>query len=95
MPKYANIVNSQFGNMLVLSATYMSNIDWLRDLVPRSTVESLLIRTIVFLRRLRYISKTALEDIEILQTIGKYMFGHGFSSFNFEPHSVTASFCSG
>jgi hypothetical protein len=66
-------IPSQFGNMLVLSATYMSS---LSELVERSTLERLLKRTIRFLLRSENISPTLRADAKILTEIYKKIFGH-------------------
>lgn len=63
--------------MLVLSATYACKTKWLSALVPREKLESLLRRTIDFLRRLNQISKTAVKDIEILEGLEEKLFGQG------------------
>lgn len=59
-------IYSQFGNMLVLSATYNSS---LSELVERSTLERLLKRTIRFLLRSQNISPTLRADARILTEI--------------------------
>jgi hypothetical protein len=56
----------QFGNMLVLSATYMSG---LRQLVERDELERLLKRTIRFLAQSKDISPTLRADAQILSGI--------------------------
>ncbi|PCG98295.1 Hypothetical protein PENO1_058760 [Penicillium occitanis (nom. inval.)] len=58
--------HAQFGNMLVLSATYMSD---LRPLVLRDTLEYLLRRTIKFLAMYKDISPTLMADAQILSGI--------------------------
>lgn len=58
--------NSQFGNMLVLSATYMSN---LSRLVDADELERLLQRTIKFLAMYKDISPTLMADAQILSGI--------------------------
>ena len=69
-------LSRQFGNMLVLSATYCSKIAWLCELITEDKLRGLLSRTIRFLARLRYTSKTARTDIEILQAIQRKLFGY-------------------
>lgn len=65
--------NSQFGNMLVLSATWQSG--FLRELIDRDRFETLLARTIDFLRRLFTISPTCQQDCAILEGIQRVIFG--------------------
>ena len=66
-PSYAFLANvsliRQFGNMLVLSAVYRSQLGYLVD---RAKVVSLLERTINFLYRLKDISETLHTDAIIL-----------------------------
>ncbi|KAJ5873638.1 uncharacterized protein N7473_013197 [Penicillium subrubescens] len=62
----------QFGNMLVLSATYKSH---LSELVNRNDLERLLRRTIKFLLQSRYISPTLRTDARILTEIYEGIFG--------------------
>ncbi|KAF2763949.1 hypothetical protein EJ03DRAFT_283087 [Teratosphaeria nubilosa] len=65
--------HAQFGNMLVLSATYYSNA--LRSLVDPDRFRRLLERTIGFLRKLSPISPTCAIDCSILEKIHKKIFG--------------------
>jgi hypothetical protein len=65
-------LHRQFGNMLVLSATYMSS---LSELVDRNELERLLKRTINFLLQSRYISPSLRADARILTEIYKKIFG--------------------
>ncbi|KAJ5084234.1 hypothetical protein NUU61_008813 [Penicillium alfredii] len=65
--------HAQFGNMLVLSATYMSS---LTELVDKNTLERLLKRTIRFLLRSENISPTLRADARILTEIYQKIFGH-------------------
>ncbi|KAJ5591682.1 uncharacterized protein N7459_002051 [Penicillium hispanicum] len=65
--------HAQFGNMLVLSATYMSS---LSELVERNTLERLLRRTIKFLLNSENISPTLRADARILEEIYIKIFGH-------------------
>jgi hypothetical protein len=58
--------------MLVLSATYTSS---LSELVDRSTLERLLKRTILFLRRHENFSPTLRTDARILSEIYEKIFG--------------------
>ena len=67
--------HAQFGNMLVLSAAWYSGVPWASDLISRERLQQLFHRTVVFLRRLRFCSKTANADVEILQTIHRSIFG--------------------
>jgi hypothetical protein len=72
--------HAQFGNMLVLSATYMSH---LSELVDRNVLDELLRRTISFLLQSRYISPTLRADARILTEIYEKIFGGtptGFST---------------
>lgn len=64
----------QFGNMLVLSATYMSE---LNELVERPVLERLLRRTIMFLLFSKNISPTLRADARILTEMYEKIFGHG------------------
>ncbi|KAK6006864.1 hypothetical protein QM012_005872 [Aureobasidium pullulans] len=66
--------HAQFGNMLVLAAVYNCDIDWLKELVPREKLQSLLRRTITFIRRLQYASSVAVSDILILEAIDRTLF---------------------
>ncbi|KAB8200440.1 C6 finger domain protein [Aspergillus parasiticus] len=65
--------HAQFGNMLVLSATYMSS---LSELVDRNELERLLKRTINFLLQSRYISPSLRADARILTEIYEKIFGN-------------------
>ena len=60
------IRRSQFGNMLVLAATYRSH---LGKLVEKHNFIRLLDRTIAFLRELAPISTTLETDASILQNV--------------------------
>ncbi|KAK5115511.1 hypothetical protein LTR62_001170 [Meristemomyces frigidus] len=64
--------HAQFGNMLVLSATFYK--DRMRTLVPEDKFRTLLHRTIGFLRRLGPISPTFQIDCTILERIQKTLF---------------------
>jgi hypothetical protein len=66
-------VSRQFGNMLVLSATYHN--EYLRALVDGNVLQEKLQRTIGFLRRLQGISPTSHIDCGILEKIHKTLFG--------------------
>ncbi|KAG2411767.1 hypothetical protein HFD88_009323 [Aspergillus terreus] len=70
--------HAQFGNMLVLSATYKSN---LSELVDRNDLERLLKRTINFLLQSRYISPSLRADARILTEIYERIFGEPAGSF--------------
>jgi hypothetical protein len=61
----------QFGNMLVLSATYMSS---LSELVDKNDLERLLRRTIGFLNQSENISPTLHADACILTEIYQKIF---------------------
>jgi hypothetical protein len=71
--------HAQFGNMLVLSATYMS---YLSELVNRDVLEKLLKRTIKFLLQSRYISPSLRADARILSEIYEKIFGEPTTSFS-------------
>ncbi|KKK19745.1 hypothetical protein AOCH_006820 [Aspergillus ochraceoroseus] len=64
--------HAQFGNMLVLSTTYMSH---LSELVDRNDLERLLKRTIAFLLQSRHISPSLRADAKILTEIYERIFG--------------------
>ncbi|KAJ9319696.1 transcriptional regulator family: Fungal Specific TF [Paecilomyces variotii] len=64
--------HAQFGNMLVLSATYISS---LSELVDRHVLQRLLKRTIDFLLQSRNISPSLRADAEILTEIYNKLFG--------------------
>jgi hypothetical protein len=70
--------HAQFGNMLVLSATYMS---CLSELVDRDVLEKLLKRTIKFLLQSRYISPSLRADARILAEIYEKIFGEPAMGF--------------
>ncbi|OAT12878.1 C6 zinc finger domain-containing protein [Blastomyces gilchristii SLH14081] len=71
--------HAQYGNMLVLSATYMSP---LSQLVDRETLRALLDRTINFLLQSRHISPTLSKDAEILTLIRRKIFDTPTTSFS-------------
>ncbi|GFF44604.1 C6 finger domain protein, putative [Aspergillus udagawae] len=71
--------HAQFGNMLVLSATYMS---CLSELVDRNVLEKLLKRTIKFLLQSRYISPSLRADARILAEIYEKIFGEPATRFS-------------
>ncbi|KAJ0418182.1 hypothetical protein BJY00DRAFT_193129 [Aspergillus carlsbadensis] len=64
--------HAQFGNMLVLSTTYMS--PHLSELVDRNVLDRLFKRTIVFLLRNRNISPTLRADAKILTNVYERIF---------------------
>ena len=64
--------HSQFGNMLVLAATFNST--HMKGLVPEDHFRRLLERTITFLRRLGPISPTCRIDCSILEKIQRVLF---------------------
>ncbi|EMC95763.1 hypothetical protein BAUCODRAFT_123059 [Baudoinia panamericana UAMH 10762] len=89
--------HAQFGNMLVLSATWHSRV--LRRLVETRGQEfpELLERTIGFLRKLRGISPTCTHDCQILERIRTHLFGvpseeRPIYKNEVEPMSATHSF---
>lgn len=65
--------HSQFGNMLVLSATWQTG--FLRELIDQERFQTLLARTIGFLRKLSAISPTCQLDCSILEKIQRVLFG--------------------
>ncbi|KAK4556162.1 hypothetical protein LTR86_006859 [Recurvomyces mirabilis] len=65
--------HAQFGNMLVLAATFYSR--HMRKLVDETRFRELLQRTITFLRRLGPISPTSQIDCGILERIQQTLFG--------------------
>jgi hypothetical protein len=86
MPSRRQLTNlslvRQFGNMLVLSATYMSS---LSELVDRNQLQRLLRRTIDFLLRSKNISPSLRADADILTEIYRKIFGETPSSSFSEP----------
>lgn len=87
---------SQFGNMLVLSATWRTH--YLRKLIDQDRFQILLSRTIGFLRKLSAISPTCQLDCSILEKIQRVLFGipadekpmyHGEKEFNNSFSSAT------
>lgn len=71
--------HAQFGNMLVLAATYTSH---LSQLVDRDRLRTLLDRTIEFLLQSRHISPTLCKDAEILTMIRRKIFERPTASFS-------------
>lgn len=67
------LLHSQFGNMLVLSATYMSG---LKELVEKDQLDRLLTRTIGFLAQNENVSPTLRADARILTEVHRIIFGH-------------------
>ena len=63
----------QFGNMLVLSATWRTH--FLRKLIDQDRFQALLDRTIGFLSKLSSISPTCRDDCKILEKIRLFLFG--------------------
>lgn len=63
----------QFGNMLVLSATWRTH--FLRKLIDQDRFQALLDRTICFLSKLSSISPTCRDDCKILEKIRLFLFG--------------------
>lgn len=74
---------SQFGNMLVLCATYNSDIKALSDLVPKKALVDLLDRTIRFLRLSKDISPVLAKDAELLEHIKATLFPSPRASLSF------------
>ena len=72
------ITYSQFGNMLVLSATWRTH--YLRKLIDQDRFQSLLSRTIDFLRKFSAISPTCQLDSSILEKIQRVLFGDYLTS---------------
>ena len=70
--------HSQFGNMLVLSATWRTR--YLRTLIDKDRFQVLLGRTIGFLRKLSAISPTCQKDCSILEKIQGLLFGNILTS---------------
>jgi len=95
--QYATLTTySQFGNMLVLSATWKTH--YLRKLIDQERFQVLLGRTIGFLRKLSAISPTCQLDCSILEKIQRVLFGippdekpmyHGEKEFNQSFSSAT------
>lgn len=71
--------DSQFGNVLVLAATYRAG---LTQLVSRETLERLLGRTISFLNSWQPISPSLAKDAEILQSVQRSLFPAANDSFS-------------
>jgi hypothetical protein len=69
----------QFGNILVLAATYKSS---LRFLVPAEQLEHLFDRTIKFLRSHHPISSTLAQDALILESLRQVIFEQPSLSFS-------------
>ena len=85
----------QFGNMLVLSATFYNK--WLKTLVAENRFHGLLERTIKFLRRHSQISPTCAHDCSILEKITSLLFGvapdlkHLYQNEGIEHHPTSAA----
>lgn len=80
-----DIVARQFGNILVLSATYKSKSAMLSSLVPREKLEHLFDRTIRLLQNLSPLSESLERDAAILEVLRTIVFnqraiGSSFSS---------------
>ncbi|EME42038.1 hypothetical protein DOTSEDRAFT_72963 [Dothistroma septosporum NZE10] len=88
--------HAQFGNMLVLSAAYQSNM--LRSWVPQERFKYLIERTITFLRRLAPISPTSAADCGILEKFNNILFPaaseepHVYKNEGVEPMRANVSF---
>ena len=65
--------HAQFGNMLVLAATFRSE---LRYLIPEEELLRLLSRTIRFLKYSEAISPTLRQDAKVLSSIKNKLFPH-------------------
>ena len=81
------VCRRQFGNILVLSATYKSKSSVLSSLVPREKLEHLFERTISFLRSLMPLSESLERDARILEALRELVFetrpvGSSFSSMD-------------
>jgi hypothetical protein len=72
---FTNILNSQFGNMVVLSATYNEQKLRFLNLISKDELVILLDRTIRFLRSLGTVSRTLGYDADILATMRKHVLG--------------------
>jgi len=77
----------QFGNMLVLSATYTSSHPDLSSLVDESTLRRLFERTIKILKDHDNISPVLAKDLKILQHVRNNVF-----SQSYPPGSAASSF---
>ncbi len=69
----------QFGNILVLAATYKSSLHFL---VPAEQLEHLFDRTIKFLRSYHPISSTLAQDALILESLRQVIFEQPSLSFS-------------
>ena len=61
--------HAQFGNMLVLAATFSSDVPELSELISEQHLASLFDRTIEFLRFSEHVSPTLKEDLRILRYV--------------------------
>lgn len=69
-----NQMHRQFGNVLVLSATYNSPNPQLRSMVSEDTLRKLLVRTIDFLEDKKGISPALGNDARILRHVQAKLF---------------------
>lgn len=75
--------------MLVLAAVYNCKISWLKELVPREKLQSLLRRTIAFIRRLQYASSVAVSDVLILEAIDRGLFPESDGDDHYRNEGLT------
>ena len=73
-------MSRQFGNILVLAATYNASNPQLSQLIDERTMRGLLNRTIGFLKLNENISPTLKYDAEILQDIKRNLFPESSSA---------------
>lgn len=79
----ADLLNRQFGNVLVLAATFKSKSPALSSLIPASTLEHLFDRTIRFLSELECLSESLKLDKEILVNLKNSCFDPSASTLSF------------
>lgn len=96
MKKATNSFSSQFGNMLVLCATFTT--DYMKQIVQTDKFRERLHRTIGFLRKLAPISPTCAADCGILEKFNNLLFPVSseqpdiYHNEGVEPMSATNSF---
>lgn len=83
----------QFGNVLVLAATFNSSNSQLRSLVPEEKLRFLLMRTIEFLDDKASISPALGKDAQILRHVQTKLFPSS-SNTGYYPTSANSSFTS-
>ena len=88
----ANLIR-QFGNVLVLAATFNSPNPQLRSLVPEEKLRGLLMRTINFLDDKASISPALGKDAQILRHVQNKLFPSSGNA-RFYPNSANSSFSS-